>query len=357
MTKAERDAKALELAQIEIKRICQKAVREDFTPLKTRREVGKIIKDVLARIETPSLKETAAEALMRFAIETLERFRSLKTLVRGVEELAKGQRSNAKVKALLKDRSSLDANLMRIAENPAAYNVEPGARLYFREYHDQVKETLDKIIKSGAAVQYEKRVNLRNIAEMTVRYDKQIEMINELKDEGEDLVWIEPHANCSIRCQKWQGKLYSISGRSGKIDGIPFQPLSNATEATVTSKSGRTWVNGCITGYNCRHKLLPYRGKESKPVEIPAKIVKQQREAEEKMRAMEREIRYQKEAAEFLRTLFPDKAAEARKKAKSLTSAYEKFSAKNALAFTRERTRVVKGENVYARKNGITLAP
>ena len=358
MTQSEKEAKVIELAELEVKRFCKKAIDEGYNATRVKAKIAEIVRKTLEHITTPQTRADVLEALPRLATEMLAMFSNIKRTLAAIDELAK-QEGNEKVAKLLTDRSRLDENLMLIASNPEAYNVEPGARLYFREYHSQVRDTLDKIVRTGAYLQYDtRRVNLRNIAEMTVRYDSQLAMISELKESGEDLVWIEPHANCSERCQRWQGKLFSLSGRSGKIDGIEFQPLSNATDATTTSKSGRVWKNGCITGYNCRHKLLPYRGKNSRPVEIPAKVVAQQRKAEEVMRAMEREIRYFKEMAEFSKGIDDEKAKKAKTSASTLTRKYEAFSKKNKLAFVRERTRILKGENIYKRREGIPyIAP
>ena len=111
-----------------------------------------------------------------------------------------------------------------------------------------------------------------------------------LYESGVDLVWIDTHANCSERCQPWKGKLYSISGKSGVIDGISYQPLSNATDRCDTTKSGKTYINGTLTGFNCRHTTTPYK-KGSKPSHIPADVIERQRAIETKQREMERTIR------------------------------------------------------------------
>ena len=75
------------------------------------------------------------------------------------------------------------------------------------------------------------------------------------------------------------------------------------------------------------------------------------------MRAMEREIRYFKEMAEFSKGIDAEKAKKAKTSASTLTRKYEAFSKKNKLAFVRERTRILKGENIYKRREGIPLAP
>ena len=184
-----------------------------------------------------------------------------------------------------------------------------------------------------------------------MRYQTQTKMISDLSDRGEDLVWILPHANCSRRCEPWQGKLYSLSGRTGKTeDGVPFQPLSNATEIYVETKSGKRYRNGCVTGFGCRHKLDPHRpGK--RPAMVPASVIEKQRRAEELQRSFERRIRYQKEKAAILSAFDPDGAKKARAKARQLLSAYEDFSKANGMPTVPTRTRTVPGERIYERSN------
>ena len=240
------------------------------------------------------------------------------------------------------------------------YNMEPAARDYFAAYHRDVKRELNGILSAAIKTEYDGNVNLRTIAELRVRYDEQKRMINSLEEEGEDLVWIDSHANTSKRCQPWQGKLYRLSGRSGTVDGIPFRPLTDATDIPYTTKRGRTYMNGCITGFGCRHKLTPYR-KGSKPQKISAETIKKKREAEERQRAMEREIRYQKEKAAVLAAIDPKEATKARAKARALTKSYDAFSKRAGMPIVRERTRVVFGENIYernkARKEKPTKTP
>jgi hypothetical protein len=230
--------------------------------------------------------------------------------------------------------------------DPLAYNMETSAQIDFMTYHRAVKDELERILSAEPRTDYgERNINMRLIAELNVRYDKQITMIKDLGEQGEDLVWIEPHANCSARCEPWQGRLYSISGRLGKTEeGIEYRPLSLATEAT--DKYGRR--NGCVTGYGCRHKLVPYRP-GNKPITIPAEVVEKQRKAEERQRALERSIRYQKEKAAAIRAFDPEGAKAARNKARNLTKIYEGFSRANSLPTVPTRTRVTPGENIYER--------
>lgn len=91
---------------------------------------------------------------------------------------------------------------------------------------------------------------LRNRAEMYVRHEAQQASIDEMRASGVKLVWASSHIDCSKRCAPWQGKLYSLDGTYGEINGHQYQPLENAVNVYVTTKAGRVWKNGLL-GFNC----------------------------------------------------------------------------------------------------------
>lgn len=103
---------------------------------------------------------------------------------------------------------------------------------------------------------------------MAERYNANLKNVMDLSDQGVDLVWITSHANASPRCAPYQGKLYSISGKSGVIDGIRYTPLSEA----LASPYGDG--NGIISGYNCRHRLVEYFKNSRAPKEYSDKEIK-----------------------------------------------------------------------------------
>ena len=228
----------------------------------------------------------------------------------------------------------------------------------------RVMRGLREIVMMNPKPDYQTNVNLRNVAEMEIRLQHQHEMINELKAQGTRLVWIEPHANCSRRCEKYQGKLYSLDGTSGEVDGEKFLPLSHATDNPAdfyTTKNGITYHNGCITGFNCRHRLVPYQ-KGNKPATIPANIIRRQRALEEQQRQMERDIRRAREVTQLLSGIDAGKAYKAAlRRQVELREKYEAFSRKNNVPFYRERLRVMEGEQLRSTtkipKNILALVP
>lgn len=352
MSRAQRDAERISAIQFEIKKFCKEAVWKGYSRQTISSKINALINKILNEIEMPETKEAARLALFPFAAATLARFRNVKATMREAEQTLLVSVTPKKAKELARSRSARDDLLLKYLQDPNAYETATGARLYFREYHSKIVNQMREITKSGAYVQYDRRVNLRNICEMSVRYEYQQNMVADLVEDGEDLVWISTHANCSKRCEPFQGKLYSISGKRGKTsDGVPFVPLSVATDVFYTTKRGKVYRNGCIYGYNCRHELVPFRGRNSRPTEIPKEVIERQRKREQKMRAMERDIRYLKEKAEILKDILPQDAARAKLQAKALNAKYERFSKDSGMRFVRERTRVFDGENRYNRGN------
>ena len=198
----------------------------------------------------------------------------------------------------------------------------------------------------SAKEDYSARYTLRASIERQVRAEWQEKQLQSLVDKGVDLVWINTHANCSERCQDWQGKLYSISGQSGTIDGISYQPLSNATDRYETTKAGKSYKNGTLSGFNCRHTVSPYK-KGSKPSHIPEEVIERQRDLEQKQRLYERTIRkYETSALGW------------RKNAKLSTDNFEKELAKKKYAHYKDLVNKWETEYIeFSTKNNIPYYP
>ena len=337
------DAALIATAQSRIKALINEHVRRDRPRWELRTICEPVVRQLKDRLSNDETREAVDEAMARYVDELYEHFSAFYAAVRGVARILVQQKAVPRVNS-----DGIPKDGIPISTDPLSYNMETGARDYFEAYQRNVRRELDYILHAEPR-RYDGNVNLRLIAELNVRYEKQNKMINDLASQGEDLVWIEPHANCSARCEPWQGRLYSLSGRSGKTeDGIAFRPLSDATDVFVTTRRGRTYRNGCITGFGCRHKLVPDRP-GSRPQTIPAEVVERQRCAEEHQRALERRIRYEKERAAILARVDPNAARESRARARGLTIQYNRFSAQHDLAAVPTRLRTVQGEEIYRR--------
>lgn len=196
------------------------------------------------------------------------------------------------------------------------------------KYEKEIQERINTIAGMSAKTNYASRYSIRASAEIAVRYEHNQRQISSLRDKGVRLAWIDSHANCSERCKHWQGRLYSLTGEVGEIDGVKYVPLEEATE--VIDEYG--YRNGCLSGFNCRHKLIPYK-KGFRPQEIPESVMKRQRELEQKQRYMERNVR-QYETRALLNKASNKKLYKHYKElAKKWTDKYEDFSRKNKIPF------------------------
>ena len=169
-----------------------------------------------------------------------------------------------------------------------------------------------------------------------------MDMIEDLKNEGHDLCYISSHPDCSKRCEKWQGKLVSLTDHSkysgfrvGKVDGQWVYSLTDI----MAQKDKYGYNNNIISGFNCRHRLYPYRGQKP-PTEYTKEEIRQQREIEQTIRAMEREIRAEKEHLEFLKKAYPKGVRAATQRVKAKIAQYKAFCDRNGYAWEQYRISV-----------------
>ena len=217
------------------------------------------------------------------------------------------------------------------------FEIAQPKNVFSEEYAKRVKEVYNELAK--AEPMYDTNISLRNIAEMTVRYDRTMEQIQGFISRGVNLVVGSQHANCSKRCEKWQGGHYTLDNTYQVVDGIEFQPLSNATDQYYTTKKGKTYKNGYLTGYNCRHYLMEYK-KGMRQVSVSADVVEKQREIDHKMRYMERQIRQWKDMALMHKGVDRELYLKARQKAIDYNKKYIEFAKSNKRAYYPSRTDV-----------------
>jgi hypothetical protein len=184
------------------------------------------------------------------------------------------------------------------------------------------------------------RMSLRGKAELEVRYQHNLDMIDNLKKGGNKLVICSTHADCSDRCAKWQGRVYSLDGTSGTTDdGRKYVPLEVATDIYYTTKKGKRYKNGLL-GFNCRHYLVPYKS----GYRFPKPNVQEERKQYAitvKQRQLERTvIKWKTEAITYKRT-DETRYLYAKKKAEELNDVYIKFSKENGRAYYPSRTKVI----------------
>lgn len=257
----------------------------------TNKKVSKLIKDCINELESEELKTMCKNTLFKYASRVYLQWLSVygnKAMAVSVLALisAKGIETPAQVKERLLSLPTIKAEpIADFAYNHAVANSD-----YSLNYEKEVLEKVNNILDSGAKEDYSERYRLRASAERQIRYEWHQKNMQKLRDDGVKLVWINTHANCSERCQPYQGKLYSLDGTKGTIDGIAYEPIENATDIYYTTNAGKTYKNGILSGFNCRHTTSPYT-KGSKPSHIPEDVIERQREIDQNQRLMERTIR------------------------------------------------------------------
>ena len=294
------------------------------------KEVRKIINETIRDLESEELKISAKQTLENYVRQLMQKaFASigipLSLMIMAFASLSTG----VKFETIAKTYS---------VELPKdVYEIAQPTDVFSEEYGKRVEEVYNELAK--AEPMYDRNISLRNIAEMTVRYDRTMEQIQGFISRGVNLVVSSQHANCSKRCEKWQGGHYTLDNTYQVVDGIQFQPLSNATDQYYTTKKGKVYKNGHITGYNCRHYLMEYK-KGMRQISVSAKVVEKQREIDHKMRYMERQIREWKDKALMHKGSSKELYVKARNKAIEYNKRYIQFAKLNGRAYYPSRTDV-----------------
>lgn len=341
----------IEKAQAALKYVIKSAVMNRTQWVIVDGIVRKVIRDYTDQLKDETLKRKTRKGLLDFATIQYRRTKTeLSPLQLGLFSafsLLASKTTTEAVKAQAETVIKSRAPMMYQQALSQYREIAQPLRRFSKDYMQKVESTFRDLAQSEAKDSYSDRVSLRNVAEMTERWEQKQFEIEDIVKGGNDLVWISTHANCSERCAPWQGKLYSISGRSGMIDGIPFRPLSDAMDIFYTTKEGKTYRNGCISGFNCRHTLTPYK-KGNKPAEIPSEVIDKQREIEDTQRAFERAIREKKAVAIGLKGINNEAARAYARQSRQLFYEYADYCEKNKVARYPARCKVFDGEELIS---------
>ena len=229
-----------------------------------------------------------------------------------------------------------------------------------KDYHKALKEQIGGLAKTefAPAEEGKRKITVWQKAELDVRYESQINMIENLKEKGVEYAWISSHPDCSKRCSRWQGKLVALNKRAlapqktvddktyrydtksfivGKVDGKNAYSLPDIMDVVVLPYG---YKNNIIGGFNCRHKLVPYTKGSVAPTEYNAEEIKKQREINAKLREFEREIRRLKRLSIFYKTIDIKLSKIYLDKGRLLTEEYKKFANNNGYAWLPYRLEV-----------------
>lgn len=223
-----------------------------------------------------------------------------------------------------------------------------------KDYQKQVRAVVKALTVDPPEIQLNDvnnkpyKMSTRSYAEMSVRYEANLEDVKNLKSNNVKLVWTSSHADASPRCQPYQGKLYSLDGTSGKTeDGISYTPLDKA----LLGPKGDG--NGIINGYNCRHYLIEYKPGSRAPIDYDKATVMRENQINNKQRNFESNIR-QLKLQERLARKSGDKelATRLNNRWKKLELEYEIYSLKNDRAYFPWRTAIITNEVIQKTKWG-----
>lgn len=205
------------------------------------------------------------------------------------------------------------------------------------DYEKKLKEYIGEASKTDLApkVEGKRRITMWQKAELDLRHQAQLQMLDDLKKQGVKLAWTSSHPDCSERCEKWQGKLFDLEANPekgyevGKVDGITVYSLKKV----MSKKDKYGYENNIINGFNCRHRLIPYE-KGVKPVTpYTAEEVAEQRDVNARIRQYERDIRHLKTKAGLIQPIDPKEAKRLMAKAKELTAEYKRYCESHGYAW------------------------
>lgn len=246
--------------------------------------------------------------------------------------------------------------LIENVHNPSNLWAEAKGSPNVVNYEKELRTTLKRMAQDPVTT-YEPGkhpISLWQKAELDVRWENQIQKLQDLRVKGVELAWLSSHPNCSKRCECWQGELVSLTKSApnpqkkvdkkfnykkdtfvvDEIDGHKVYSLYDIMD--VDGAYG--YKNNIYNGFNCRHRLIPYQKGVVGPKDYDAKDVAKQREIEAKMREMEREIRQLKTQVLLLKKAGQIKVANSiENRVKILVVNYKKFCETNGYAWYKYR--------------------
>ena len=335
---------ALQSATTKIKELITQAILQGASQEELTKQLNRVIAEACVKIRDPTLKK---EIRNGFVVSAKKWYYELNQTIKTVNHNLRNKVLNVVPTTTL---YALDLNAIfkngpkQIIDSFRPYmDFNSKGRAVIEDYEKSVKLGIKalaadppistRLTKEGKPV----KVSLRNRVEMAIRYDANLKDVKNLVDNGVKLVWTSSHPNCSPRCAPFQGRLYSLDGTSGVINGIRYTPLNDALKANGG--------NSIINGYNCRHRLIEYRPGSHPPTDYSEEEIKREYAIDQRQRHYENTIRNMKAEERLLRQAgFTKEAGGLRKKWQYLNKSYEAFSLRNGRPFYRWRTRISEDE-------------
>ncbi len=250
-------------------------------------------------------------------------------------------------------RDSRDIELGDNLEEGAVKNIrdffttwETGySQMFIEDYQKRVNQEIIRLAGLNVVLRDRRgrRMSVRNLAEMQVRYEEQVKDIKKLKNNGVTYVVATSHVNASSRCQPWQGKIFILDAEVGSVE-IKDNHYNGEPEPRGKTPDGKDYyslkeaMSHGFLGYNCRHHLVRYEKGMTMPREYPARRIQNERSKETYIRNMENNIRKEKRKALILPN--KEERKKARQNAQALEKEYWQYCKEHDYAVAEWRTRI-----------------
>ena len=351
-------AQTLEQLQEKVREIVKLTYLRGIPLYIAREKLKKEIGDGTSKIRIPELKEAARRSLWAFANSQLLLWSTLPAEPHVIIILGTAAGNDFSDGAWRRKIDKIAPRIVDVIGTFGTYSsaLPESVRLTYRTrdfgqplnqyYRDvwekQIKPTIDRIADEVAIDPDDLtgRNSLRNRAEMEVRYAGHTQNIEELKARGVRLAVCSAHQDCSDRCAPWQGRIYSLDGSTGTIDGHTYVPIEIPTESPevwYTTRAGKRYRNG-LFGFNCRHYLEEYKG-AMLPV-VSAEKRKKEYAITQEQRRMERAVRHAKAMQSTWRGINDEEARKYRKIASRAYAEYQAYSEAHGRAYYPDRVKI-----------------
>lgn len=313
-----------------------------------RQQIKKIVDELSNELKEiiPSGYLAYSNALLINAINWCEfyynRLNSISKTANKDKDVKTPKEATENIAELDKEKENEEENEYSTDESSFQYGI-----VDIDNYEDKINEYIKELAEEEATTtDSASKISLRAKAEIDIRQEAQQKMVNDLIANGDVLCWFSSHADCSTRCEKWQGKLCHLTLPAidknmwtGKKDKkgrkiYSFQAITNQVD-----KYG--YKNNIIVGFNCRHRLIPYGDGEKPEDDYSGDDIAKYRKINEQQRKMERTIRKLVDLYKLARVNNPKKAKKIKVRIKVLYKQYIEFSKKYNRPYYPERCGVV----------------
>ena len=343
--------------ELKMKKIIIEDVQDNVDVLKTSEKLEKLIEEFANLVpdeydEKPNmieaLKYSKRTMYNRFKLQALRDYDAARREMS--EKLGYEIKTPAElVAALMANLSKLDIKEIKDVTKGSTLSFTRGTP-YIQNYYDKLRKSIDDLVDKGIAEQPKPTgsLSLRSMMEKTIRQEFHLNQRDDYLNRDVKLAWISTHADCSKRCAPFQGKLFSLDGSSGTIDGYKYEPIEKATEIFVTTKNGRAWKNG-LFGFNCRHRMTEYHPNTQAPTDYDENQIKLERKITNTQRSLERMVYKTRLQAAMYRGVEDKTATYLEKEAANLFQAYVTYSQQNNHAYYPNRCSISQKMRKYVR--------